>query len=58
MFYASLSGSKINYSCGTLKGPFSQKKTAENYCAFKNRFYKMGQIPPEWANWALEVWDN
>ena len=54
MFYASLSGSTINYSVGTLAGPFSQRQTAENYCKFKNRHYKIGDIPESWACWRVE----
>ena len=54
MFYASLVGSSIDYSCGTMEGPFDDEIDAQDYCDMKNSTLQQAGIPSECACWIIE----
>ena len=54
MFYASLSGTSIDYSCGTLEGPFDNHDDAQDFCDMKNAMLIERGIPSDAACWHIE----
>ena len=53
MFYASLSGTSIDYSCGTMIGPFGDRESAQDVCDMKNTTLCDAGIPSAEAWWSV-----
>lgn len=54
LFYASLKGSSIDYSCGTLYGPWTNEEEAQEFCDMKNSSLADAGIPSAEAYWIIE----
>lgn len=54
MFYAALSGEAIDYSVGTLEGPFTEYDDAQDFCDMKNVSLLKHGIPSDVAFWHVE----
>ena len=54
MYYASLSGSSIDYSCGTLEGPFDDYKDAQDFCDKENLSLIESGLLSDEAFWTVE----
>ena len=54
MFYAALSGEAIDYSVGTLEGPFTDYDDCVDFCDAKNADLMDRGIPSDVASWHVE----
>ena len=54
MYYASLIGSSIDYSCATMEGPFDDTDACGDYCDERNSQLRERGIPSSEAHWVIE----
>ena len=54
LFYASLVGDSVDYSCGTLEGPWTDEQDAQDYCDARNSQLAHAGIPSANAFWIVE----